>query len=378
MGQIDHTTGAHDAGPSDSDRLLLRDSIRGFLARRWPASQAVARSGDPQAIATLWHELSAQGLTSLGSDPAEGGLRELVLVFEELGRASCPAPLLGAMTANLALAPMRESSKATGTPFEPAATLLDKLRHGTVLIAASYGTHDGDSAAGEVKVNGGNATCTLDGRLAFVEDAACATHFIVFTRAPAGIAIVTADAAGLSIRETPGLAVPALSELMFHGTPGTRFDVEAGTLSDLVLLARLACAARAVGAAQRSFELAVEHAKVRRQFGQVIGQFQAMQHKLADCLISLEGARLTLDCAAKARDMNDPDWRVMGSAALAFAGPAIREVSVQAICALGAIGYAEEHEAPRHFRRVHADLARFGGAPRARAELADSVLGPVT
>ncbi len=46
--------------------------------------------------------------------------------------------------------------------------------------------------------------------------------------------------------------------------------------------------------------------------------------------------------------------------------------------ALGAIGYAEEHEAPRHFRRVHADLARFGGVSRARAELADYLLGPAS
>ena len=43
---------------------------------------------------------------------------------------------------------------------------------------------------------------------------------------------------------------------------------------------------------------------------------------------------------------------------------------------LGAIGYAEEHEVPRHFWRVHTDLARFGGVTRARAELADHLLGP--
>ena len=67
---------------------------------------------------------------------------------------------------------------------------------------------------------------------------------------------------------------------------------------------------------------------------------------------------------------------MFAAAALAFAGPALREVSIQTHRALGAIGYAEEHEAPRHFRRVHADLARFGGVSRARAELADYLLGP--
>jgi alkylation response protein AidB-like acyl-CoA dehydrogenase len=142
------------------------------------------------------------------------------------------------------------------------------------------------------------------------------------------------------------------------------------------MAARLACLARAVGAAQRAFELAVDHAKVRKQFGQLIGQFQAVQHKLANILITLDDARLSLESAAEARDSGDPDWRVFASAALAFAGPSLREVSIQTHRALGAIGYAEEHEAPRHFRRVHADVARFGGAPRARAELADYLLGP--
>ena len=377
MGQVERAAGGRGAGLSDADRVLLRDSIRNLLIRRWPASQAVAKSADPQAIAALWRELGAQGLTSLGADPAEGGFRELVLVFEELGRASCPAPLLGAMTANFALAPLCAASNAPDSAFELAAALVEDIRQGKALVAAAYGAHDGDSDAGRVTVNGDGSRCTLDGRIAFVEGAAGASHFIVLTDSPSGVAIVAADAAGLSFRETPGLAVPAFSELRFQEAPGTRFDVDHRTLLDLVLLARLACAARAVGAAQRSFELAVEHAKVRRQFDRVIGQFQAIQHKLADCLISLEGARLTLDHAAEARDMDVPGWQASGSAALAFAGPAIREVSVQAICALGAIGYAEEHEAPRHFRRVHADLARFGGAPRARAELADSVLGPV-
>ena len=138
-------------------------------------------------------------------------------------------------------------------------------------------------------------------------------------------------------------------------------------------MARLACAGRALGAAQRGFDLSVEHAKVRKQFGQLIGQFQAVQHKLANSLINLDGARLALDAAAEARDRGNPDWRVFASAALAFAGPALREVTIQTHRALGAIGYAEEHEAPRHFRRVHADLARFGGVSRARAELADFI-----
>jgi len=341
-------------GFSDADRQLLRDSVRDFLASRWPSTQAVELSGDTKAIAAIWRDLSAQGLTSLGADPAQGGLREIALVFEELGRASCPVPLLGAVSANLA------------------GLLLEETRQGKATLAAAYGAFDGDPAAGRVERN---LDGTLEGRIAFVEGAAGATHFLVFTDAPAGGAIVSAGAPGLSVTETPGLAVPAFSELSFRDTPASFTELEAAAIADIALVARITCAARALGAAQRAFELTVEHAKVRRQFGQYIGQFQAIQHKLADCLMNVEGTRLAIEHAADARDRGVSEWRVFGSAALAFAAPALRQVSIQTHRALGAIGYAEEHEAPRHFRRVHADLARFGGAPRARAELADFVLG---
>lgn len=360
---------ARDENLSDADRELLRDSVRDFLGNRWPAAEAVTKSTDPQAITALWREMSMQGLTALGADQREGGLREIALVFEELGQASCPAPLLGAVAANLGLAPHRSS-------FAPAGALLDELREGKATVAAAFGAFDGDSGAGRAEVGGEARSRVLNGRIAFVEGAACATHFFIFTDRPTGAAMVGASAPGLTVTATPGLAVPAYSELLFRDTPATLLAMEAEALGDIVFVSRLACAARAVGAAQRAFELAVEHAKVRRQFGQLIGQFQAIQHKLANCLISLEGARLTIHNAAEARDAGFGDWRALCSAALAFASPALREVSVQTHCALGAIGYSEEHEAPRHFRRVHADLTRFGGVARARAELAGHVLGP--
>src|SRR5207342_424077 len=181
----------------------------------------------------------------------------------------------------------------------------------------------------------------------------------------------------LTMQVTPGLAVPPFCELGFENTPAVQLEIPRKTLADIALVARLGCAGRALGAAERAFQLAVDHVKVRKQFGQLIGQFQAVQHKLANCLISLDGAQLTLDAAAEARDNGNPDWRVFALSALAFAGPALRTVSIETHRTFGAIGYAEEHEAPRHFRRVHADLARFGGVSRARAELAEVLLGPV-
>jgi alkylation response protein AidB-like acyl-CoA dehydrogenase len=359
-----NSTRAASARLSDADRQLLRDSTRGFLASRWPPETAVERTADAGAIATRWQDMAAQGLSTLGADSAEGGLREIILVFEELGRAACPAPMLGAVVANLILAPKRKSSK-------PAAALMDAIAEGKARVAVAFGPYDGDLAAGGVKVSG--AACK--GRVEFLEDAACATHLLVLCGEPAGVVIAAADAPGVAIIETPGMSRPSLSEARFNKTPVTLVKTSAASLKDAAMTARVACAARALGAAQRTFELAVEHAKVRKQFDQLIGSFQAIQHKLANSLIILEGSRLTLMQAAEARDLGSEDWHTFASAALAFAGTGLREVAVQNHRALGAIGYAEEHEAPRHFRRIHTDVARFGGAPRARAELADYLLG---
>jgi alkylation response protein AidB-like acyl-CoA dehydrogenase len=349
---------------SDAERGLLRKSVRDFLSNVWPADKAVENADDAEAVAKLWPAMARQGLATLGCEASEVGLREIVLVFEELGRASCPAPLLGAVAANLALSAQQSNA---------AHALLEDLHQGHASVALALGAFDGDAAAGGVAVR----RDALQGKLSFVEGAQAATHFLLFTEAPVGIAVVARDAPGLTTRVMPGLAVPPLTTLTLQDAPALRLALPRQALDDIALVARLACAGRALGAAERAFQLAVDHAKVRKQFGQLIGQFQAVQHKLANCLISLDGARLAIETAAEARDNANPDWRVFASSAIAFSGPALRTVSIETHRALGAIGYAEEHEAPRHFRRVHADLARFGGVTRARAELADFLLGPV-
>ena len=345
---------------SDTERGLLRRSVREFLAARWPAKGAVERSGDSKAVATVWRGLAGQGLAALGSG-SEAGVSEIVLVFEEFGRASCPAPMLGAVGVNLALG---------AQPPNAVRALVEDIHQGKAAVALALGSFDGDASAGRAEMRDD----TLSGKLCFVEGAQGATHFAVFI--DDGIAVVESGAPGVTIEATPGLAVPALSEIAFQNTPAIRVPVPHETLADVALMVRLVCAGRALGAAQRSFEMAVDHAKIRKQFGQFIGQFQAIQHKLANCLISLDGSQMAIETAAAARDGGNPDWQTFASSAIAFSGPALRNVSIELHRALGAIGYAEEHEAPRHFRRVHADLARFGGVQRARAELADFLLGP--
>ena len=66
----------------------------------------------------------------------------------------------------------------------------------------------------------------------------------------------------------------------------------------------------------------------------------------------------------------------IAAAAFAYANTTLRQVSLETHHAFGAIGYAEDHEAPRHFKRVHIDVVRHGGGRRAREDLAGRYLGP--
>jgi alkylation response protein AidB-like acyl-CoA dehydrogenase len=165
-------------------------------------------------------------------------------------------------------------------------------------------------------------------------------------------------------------------EVRLSSAPVTLIALEDGVLDDLLLRGKLALTARAHGAARRAFELVTDYARERHQFGQPIGKFQAIQHKLANSLIALEGVRLIVDHAAKLHDLGERNWRYFVNCAVAFSSDALRRVSLESHHAFGAIGYADEHEAPLHFKRVHLDTIALGGSLHAKRSLASSLLDP--
>ncbi|MDW8260336.1 MAG: acyl-CoA dehydrogenase family protein, partial [Gammaproteobacteria bacterium] len=195
---------------------------------------------------------------------------------------------------------------------------------------------------------------------------------LVVTRTADGgrCALVELPAAGLSCRPQPALAPAPLTSVTFEAVRVAYVDIDSRTLAELEHIGRFARTVRALGAAQRAFELAVDYAKVRRQFGQPIGRFQALQHKLADDHVALEAVALLVDAAGNALDSRREDWIMLAAAATAVAGSGLRQLSLDVQQVFGAVGFTEEHEAPLHLRRVFSDLAQLGGARRSRAALA--------
>ncbi len=343
--------------PTDSDRQLLREMVRDFLVEYWPADKAVDMATTPAALQKIWRFMCDQGFATLCANPLEGGVRELLVVMEELGRASCPVPMLEAGLSNILS--LSEEVQSAMPDFFPL------LHSGEAVPSIAFGVFDGDSWAGDATFADGKLT----GALGFVEHGTIATHFLVFVEQGPGVVMVARDDATIKLTETPGFSVPPLCSVCFSNTSGMSVNVPLQLIRDLNLLARLALLARAAGGARRAFELVQEYVKIRKQFGQLIGQFQAIQHKLVNCLINLDGVSLLVDNAATAYDNQVDDWRVYAAAACAFGSPALRQVSFETHHVFGAIGFAEEHEAPRHFRRTHSDLIRFDTVRKSREEL---------
>jgi alkylation response protein AidB-like acyl-CoA dehydrogenase len=347
--------------PTEDIREMLRDSLRGFLGEHWNADR-VRHGPSSQDVAAIWTKLVGQGIAALGAHPDEGGLREVSVVLAELGRAACPAPMWSAALANFALSASRA---------EAAADLLEGLRAGSARVSFSFGTLDPDPGTGSIRVVDRRAT----GTLRFVETAWSCTHLLVAVDRSV-LALVALDAAGTEVMPTRAMGAWGLYQVRLKSAPVTLIALEDGVLGDLLLKGKLMLAARAHGAAGRAFELATDYARERHQFGQPIGKFQAIQHKLANGLIALEGVRLILDHAAALHDHGDANWRHLANCAVAFASDALRRVSLETHHTFGAIGYADEHEAPLHFKRVHMDTIALGGSAHAKRSLASSLLDP--
>ncbi len=259
--------------PGDDIREMLRDSLRGFLGEQWN-TDCIRRGPSPQEVAAIWTKLVGQGVASLGSNRDEGGLREVAVVLAELGRAACPAPMWSAALANFAL--------STST-CDSAVDCLSKLHAGSLRLAFSFGTLDPDAGAGAIRVRGDRA----DGLLRFVEAAGSCTHLLVaIDRSVLGL--IALDAARVEVVPTRAMGTWGLYEVRLNEAPVTPIALKEGVLDDLLLKGKLAVAARAHGAARRAFELVTDYARERHQFGQPIGRFQAIQHKLANGLIAFE------------------------------------------------------------------------------------------
>jgi alkylation response protein AidB-like acyl-CoA dehydrogenase len=299
-----------------ADQLDLQHGVRDLLESRFPLDK-LPDGYDP----ALWKALTETGVFSLRTD-LELGLAESVMVFEELGYACVPGPLVGTLLA-------------------------------------------GAAAEGPV------AVVDPESRPLLVAHLGIASSLLVLD--PAGPRLV-APVSGLPLPD-PLDPLSPLDELAeVPGDAGVALDV---TTDQLRREGALLTAALQVGIATRLTELAVAYAKQREQFGKVIGSFQAVKHICADMFVRTELARaalhfaaVTLDDAAKDSLGVDDGARAVAGAKL-LADEAATTNARSCIQVYGGMGFTWEIPVHYYLKRAWLHATEFGTADEHAEDLAE-------
>ena len=302
-----------------------------------PAAARSWADGDLEPGRALWGRLAELGVTALAVPEKWGGLgaspADLAAACEELGHHAVPGPVAESLAAAPALLAALDDAELLADP-------------GREWLAGL--------ATGELI-----ATLAMPPRLPFAADAEVAG--LVLLAAPDMVWQGSAGARRRSVDPARSLSVVTGHEVVARSAGAAvarAFDLGA-----------LACGAQLLGAGRALLELSERHARVRAQFGQPVGSFQAVKHKLADVAIGLEFARPLLDAAAAAiGDGSATAARDVSAAKVACADAADRAARA-ALQVHGAIGYTAEHDLSLWLTRVRALIPAWGSQAEHRERI---------
>jgi alkylation response protein AidB-like acyl-CoA dehydrogenase len=336
------------------EQIALRDTVRQFLAEKASVASHVRPLLDDAtgSTETVWRGLANLGATGVlvPSDHDGAGMTmvEAGVVAEQLGAALNPGPWLSsAVAATRAL---------TRTGVDDG--LLAQIAGGTAIATVA-------PLSGSRPVADG---MTLRGELTAVPDVAAATVLLVLAEEATGAGLYAVDPTSDGVTVTARQHVDPTRKLFdveLGGVTARRLaDAPADAVAALVDDVTIARAADALGAATAVMNMAVEYAKVRRQFDQPIGSFQAVQHLCVDMYEAVELARSGVIHALWAADAAEPAERHRAALrAKAFAGR-LTSVGDTAIQVFGGIGFTCEHDAHLYLKRLLGWSAYLGSPDR--------------
>jgi alkylation response protein AidB-like acyl-CoA dehydrogenase len=327
------------------EQSMLRDAARTWTQEKSPvtAFRKMRDSGQPLGYdPAAFNEMAEMGWTGViipeeygGSD---FGYLSLGLVLEETGRTLTASPILSSALA-------AASAIILGGTDAQKEAWLTKIASGETVgtLAIDEGPHHNPSKVA-VKAAKAGAGYAVSGAKVFVLEGMAAGVFVVSAR--------TAGAEG----DKDGISL-FLVAADAKGVRGKGYDL----LEKVLDRARAGLAAEMLGAAVQAFETTLDYLKVRVQFGQVIGSFQALQHRAAKMFTDLELARSCVEAALTAIDNNSPDVPELVSLAKAKMGDTLHLVSNEMVQMHGGIGMTDAHDAGLYLKRARAAEATYGG-----------------
>lgn len=347
-----------------ADQKMMQESLDRTLARVCPLERVrTARDGLARDVLTAVAELGVTGIL-IPEDHGGLGLKLLdaALAAEMFGKHVAPVPFV----ASSVMAPLALSGSGSATQQK---TYLPSLAGGSLIAGVAVS----ELAAGAREKAGIAAKAgKLSGSALFVLDFSGADIFVVADRF-GGLHIVDAKAKGLERTTLTTIdATRAIGELHFDAVeaePLTAGNPQA-TLERMIDAGRIVLAADTLGAGMRMIEKAVAYAKERKQFGRVIGSFQAVKHLCAEMIAELEPCRALIWYAAYAFDEFPADARRMTAHAKAHTSEVGSFVARTATEVHGGMGFTDLLGLHYWFKRIGFDRQALGGPEKARHDAA--------
>ncbi len=342
---------------------------------------ALKQGADWRAVWSQLAELGVLGLPlSEQSGGAGGSAVDTLVVQESLGAGPVASPYLAAVVLAGSLLDLAASP-------DQRARLLPALAEGKALpiLAHTERAARYDLAHVTTRATKRGDGYVLDGKKDIVPWAAEADTLIVSARvagetgARNGIALFLVDpkASGVSVRGYPTVDGHRAGDVTLEGVVVAAADVlpNPGTalakIEQAVDRAVAAACAEASGAMAALHALTLDYAKTRKQFGQAIGNFQAVQHRLVDMFMNVETARSMAALAAISADRG-PEARRDLAAAKAHIAKGARFVAQQGVQLHGAIAMTDDYIAGRYFKRLTVLEQMFGDAEHFRRAVAEA------
>ncbi|MFZ3584542.1 acyl-CoA dehydrogenase family protein [Loktanella sp. DJP18] len=348
------------------ERQMLQDGLRRLLRDKYtPDLLARIADSDAGTSADVWAGLADMGVIGALFTEEQGGFGgtgfDLALVAEEMGRVGATDPLIdtgilgGGLIAMLGDADQR--------------TLLEEVMSGTRQMALAHGEPGSRYDLSRVETLAIDGALT--GRKAVVVNGAAADTLVVSARTSGDVAdtdgislfLVAADAPGLTRRSYPLTGGGNAAEITLDGTPGMPLGATGQAYDALATVharGTLAISAEAVGLMDAIRVLTTDYLKARKQFGQPIGKFQALQHRMADMLIEIEQARSAVINLAGHLDADIRTRDIHVAATKTLIGQVARLVAEESIQMHGGIGMTQEYALGHLAKRLVMTDHRFG------------------
>ena len=299
-----------DLGLNEQQEMLRR-TARDFLEAECPTTLVrELESSDKGYSPELWRKMADLGWLGLAFPGEYGGaggsLVDEVVLFEEIGRAIVPGPMLTSTV-------LSGQTVLNAAGDEQKSSLLRGIARGDTILSAAL-TETGADHAG-IRAEKAEGSYVINGTSMFVPYAHVASHLVVVAGTGGGQASAQfPDGSTLFLIETssPGISCIPMESVAGYKQFEVSFQdvrVPEGSVIGQVGLGRAPLAkalewatvvqcGEMVGRAQKVLDMVVEYAKVRVQFGRPIGSFQAVQHHCADLKVAVDGARLVTYGAA--------------------------------------------------------------------------------